>query len=167
MHRFWRTPGVVSMLWLRKKLQALQKVKLSSSSFQVILRSFRQSSKTFMTRQGPNEWRLVRSCMDGSTKGVEDRALDITVPHKKLTVTCICLLDSRVKMALAVLVKLAESERTSGIYPTSHRSRRCKFLGVRPGTCMQNEMNYNMSTLAGKGTRFAWPGVLNPLHATR
>jgi hypothetical protein len=142
------------MLWLRKKLQALQKVKLSSSSFQVILRSFRQSSKTFMALQGPNEWRLARSCMDGSTKGVEDRALDITVPcNKKLTVTCICLLNSRVQMALAVLVKLAESERTSGIYPVSHRSRRCRFPSVRPRTRMQNEKSSNMSTPAEKGTR--------------
>ena len=143
------------MLWLHKKLQALQKVKLLSSSFQVILRSFRQSSKTFTARQGPNEWRLVRSCMDGFAKGVEDRALDITVPcNKKLTVACICLLNSRMKMALAVLVRLAESERTSGIYPASYRSRKCKFPGVRPRTRMQNEKNYNMSTPAEKGTRF-------------
>jgi len=93
--------------------------------------------------------------MDSSTKGVEDRALNITVPcSKKLTVACICLLDLRVKMALAVLVKLAESERTSGIYSVSHRSRRCKFPGVRPRTRMQNEKNYNMSMSVEKGTRF-------------
>jgi len=93
--------------------------------------------------------------MNGSTKGVEDRALDLTVPcSKKLTVACICLLNSRVKMALAVLVKLVESKRTSGIYPVSHRSRRYKFPGVRPRTRMQNEKNYNMSTPAEKGTRF-------------
>ena len=90
--------------------------------------------------------------MDDSIKGVEARALDITVScSKKLTVACICLLNSRVKMALAFLVKLAESERTSGIYPVSHRSRRCKFPGVRPRTRMQNEKNYNMSTSAEKG----------------
>jgi len=67
--------------------------------------------------------------MDGPTKGVEDRALDINVTlpcNKKLIVTCVYLLNSRVKMALAVLAKLAESERTSGIYPVGHWSRRCR-----------------------------------------
>src|SRR5438445_217495 len=106
MHQFWRIPGVVSMLWPRKKLQALQKVKIIKffflSSFEVI----QTLVQNFYGAVRP----LVRSCMDGSTKGIEDRALDNTLPrNKKLIATCICLLNSRVKMALAVLVKLAES----------------------------------------------------------
>ena len=96
--------------------------------------------------------------MDGSTKGAGDMALDITLPcNKKLIVTCICLLNSRVKMALAVLVKLTETERTSGIYLVSHRSRRCRpfeFPGVRPRIRMRNKENYNMNTSTEKGTRF-------------
>ena len=74
-----------------------------------------------------------------------------------MIVTCVCLLNSRVKTALAVLVKLAESERTGGIYPVSHWSRRCrpfKFPGIRSRIRMQNKENHNMNTSAEKETGF-------------